>query len=48
MPQGRAFSVVEDAKGMRTREYQIKRKLMKAIHGIEIREHRRAKNGGVK
>lgn len=30
--------VVEDAKGFRTREYQIKRKLMKAVHGIEIAE----------
>jgi hypothetical protein len=30
--------VIEDAKGFRTREYIIKRKLMKAIHGIEITE----------
>lgn len=30
--------VVEDCKGTRTREYRIKRKLMKAIHEIEIRE----------
>jgi len=30
--------VVEDAKGFRTREYQIKKKLMRAIHGIEIKE----------
>jgi len=30
--------VVADAKGYRTREYLMKRKLMKAIHGIEIRE----------
>ena len=30
--------VVEDAKGMRTREYVIKRKLMRWIHGITIRE----------
>lgn len=30
--------VVEDVKGHRTREYIIKRKLMKAIHGITIRE----------
>jgi len=30
--------VVEDSKGFRTREYRIKKKLMKAIHGIEIRE----------
>lgn len=30
--------VVEDAKGMRTREYILKRKLMLYIHGIKIRE----------
>ena len=30
--------VVEDAKGMRTRDYIIKRKLMLYIHGIKIRE----------
>lgn len=30
--------VVEDAKGMRTPEYVIKRKLMKFIKGLEIRE----------
>lgn len=30
--------VVEDAKGKRTAEYIIKRKLMLFIHGIEIRE----------
>ena len=30
--------VVEDAKGMRTRDYIIKRKLMLYIHGIQIQE----------
>ena len=30
--------VVEDAKGMRTRDYIIKRKLMLYIHGIKIQE----------
>lgn len=30
--------VVEDVKGVRTAEYKIKRKLMLAIHGIEILE----------
>ena len=30
--------VVEDAKGMRTKEYVIKRKLMLFIHGIRIKE----------
>ena len=30
--------VVEDAKGMRTKEYIIKRKLMLERHGIRIRE----------
>lgn len=31
-------TVVEDAKGVRTREYQIKKKLMLWRHGIEIFE----------
>lgn len=30
--------VVEDAKGMKTREYILKRKLMLYIHGIRIKE----------
>ena len=30
--------VVEDVKGVRTKEYLIKRKLMAWVHGIEIRE----------
>lgn len=30
--------VVEDAKGMKTKEYIIKRKLMLSIHGIRIKE----------
>ena len=30
--------VVEDAKGMRTNVYRIKRKLMLQVHGIQIRE----------
>jgi hypothetical protein len=30
--------VVEDVKGYRAKEYIIKRKLMKHLHGIEIRE----------
>lgn len=30
--------VVEDAKGMRTKDYIIKRKLMLHVHGIRIRE----------
>lgn len=30
--------VVEDAKGLRTRDYVLKRKLMMYIHGIEVRE----------
>lgn len=30
--------VVEDAKGVRTREYVIKRKLMLWVHGIRIKE----------
>lgn len=31
-------TVVEDTKGMRTKEYIIKRKLMLAVHGIRIKE----------
>ena len=30
--------VVEDAKGVRTNVYRIKRKLMLQVHGIQIRE----------
>ena len=30
--------VIEDAKGVRTREYVIKRKLMLQVHGITIKE----------
>lgn len=30
--------VVEDCKGFRTPEYKIKKKLMRALHGIEILE----------
>lgn len=30
--------IVEDAKGMRTKEYIIKRKLMLYVHGIKIKE----------
>lgn len=30
--------VVEDCKGFKTREYKLKRKLMRAVHGIEIKE----------
>lgn len=32
--------VIEDVKGMRTREYQLKRRLMKYMHGIEVKEVR--------
>lgn len=31
-------NVVEDAKGVRTKDYIIKRKLMLAVHGIRIKE----------
>lgn len=31
-------TIVEDCKGYRTRDYLLKKKLMSAIHGIEIRE----------
>lgn len=30
--------IVEDVKGYRTKEYQIKKKLMKYFHNIEIKE----------
>lgn len=30
--------VIEDAKGMRTRDYIVKRKLMLQVHGISVRE----------
>jgi Protein of unknown function (DUF1064) len=30
--------VVEDAKGVRTKDYVIRRKLMLSVHGIRIRE----------
>jgi tRNA A22 N-methylase len=30
--------IVEDAKGVRTKDYIIKRKLMHAVHGIKIHE----------
>lgn len=30
--------VVEDSKGMKTRTYVLKKKLVKAVYGIEIRE----------
>src|SRR5688500_13421429 len=31
-------TVIEDTKGFKTPEYKLKAKLMKACHGIEIRE----------
>lgn len=31
-------TVVEDAKGVRTKEYVIKRKLMLWVHGVRVRE----------
>jgi hypothetical protein len=33
--------VLEDTKGVRTREYEIKKRLVKALLGLEIREVRR-------
>jgi len=32
--------IYEDVKGVRTREFIIKKKLMKAIHGIDVKEVR--------
>ena len=31
-------NIVEDSKGMRTKDYIIKRKLLLAVHGIKIKE----------
>ncbi len=31
-------NVIEDAKGMRTRDYIMKRKLMLQVHGISVKE----------
>lgn len=31
-------TIVEDVKGVRTSTYRLKRKLMKIVHGIDIRE----------
>ena len=31
-------TIVEDTKGVKTKDYIIKRKLMRAVHGIKIRE----------
>lgn len=31
-------TVIEDAKGMRTRDYILKRKLMLQVHGISVKE----------
>jgi len=39
--------VVEDAKGYETEVYRIKKKLMKACHGIEVLETRMWKRKGV-
>ena len=33
-----AYKVVEDAKGFRTADYKIKRKLMLHVHGVRIKE----------
>lgn len=35
---GKSFPVVEDCKGHRTAVYRIKKKLMKAIYNIEVKE----------
>jgi hypothetical protein len=33
--------VVEDFKGMKTKTYRLKKKLMKAVHGIDIQESKK-------
>lgn len=40
--------IVEDAKGVRTRDYIIKKKLMLAIHGIRVKEFRKERGGAGK
>ena len=37
---GSSVIICEDVKGTKTPVYNLKKKLMKAIHGIEIREHK--------
>lgn len=34
---GSQVEIVEDAKGVETAEFKLKKKLMKAVHGIEIK-----------
>ena len=34
---GSETEIVEDAKGVETAEFKLKKKLMKAVHGIEIK-----------
>ena len=35
-PDGEIREIVEDAKGFETPEFKLKKKLMKAVHGIDI------------
>ena len=35
-PDGEIKEIVEDAKGFETPEFKLKKKLMKAVHGIDI------------
>jgi hypothetical protein len=35
-PDGKIKEIVEDAKGFETPEFKLKKKLMKAVHGIDI------------
>jgi hypothetical protein len=34
----KGFRIIEDAKGVRTDEYKLKKKLMEAVHNIKIKE----------
>ena len=36
LKDGEWISVVEDTKGVETPEFKLKKKLMKAVHGVEI------------
>lgn len=37
-PAGEINAVIEDAKGFKTQQYRLRVKLMKALHGIDVKE----------
>lgn len=38
VPNGAGYDVVEDVKGVKTAIYRLKKKLVKAVYGIDIQE----------